>query len=369
MTVLLEVEGLTKTFPVRRSLGALLARRRPVLHALTDVSLRVRRGETLGVVGESGCGKSTLARCLVRLHEADRGRIAYDGQDVRGLRGASRRAYNRRVQMVFQDPYGSLNPRLTVRAALAEALRVHRMCPPGEIGARVAALLDLVHLPRDAAERRPHQFSGGQRQRIGIARALAVEPECLIADELVSALDVSVQAQMVNLLLELQQRLHLTVIFIAHDLRLVRHLSHRVAVMYLGRVVELAPTETLFSDPRHPYTQALLRAAPELDPARRSTVDAVRGELPSPLAPPPGCAFHPRCPAAIGICRQVVPPLAPLRDGRLVACHVAAAQDSGDDVSSTLIGRVQPAATPRDPPGPSPRDRTPKEQRRGYGRT
>jgi oligopeptide/dipeptide ABC transporter ATP-binding protein len=328
-TPVLVVESLTKTFIRRRSLTELLRGEPPRrVHALTDVDLTVRRGETLGIVGESGCGKSTLARCLVRLHRMDSGRIAYDGLDVGSLRGAELRRFNRRVQMVFQDPYGSLNPRMTVRATLAEALSVHRMRPRREMAARIAELMDLVHLPRSAAGRRPHEFSGGQRQRIGIARALALEPDCLIADELVSALDVSVQAQMVNLLLELQERLHLTVLFIAHDLRLVRHLSHRVAVMYLGRVVELAETEALFAVPRHPYTRALLEAAPELDPARRGSGEAaVKGELPSPVNPPPGCAFHPRCPAVIDRCRTVRPELVPLRDGRLAACHVAAADD------------------------------------------
>jgi oligopeptide/dipeptide ABC transporter ATP-binding protein len=326
---ILSVQAVTKTFARPRSLMELLRGEPPRrVHALTEVDLSVRRGETLGVVGESGCGKSTLARCLVRLYRMDSGRITYDGVDVGALRGAALRRFNRRVQMVFQDPYGSLNPRMTVRATLAEALSVHRICPRREMPERIAALMDLVHLPRSAAGRRPHEFSGGQRQRIGIARALALEPDCLIADELVSALDVSVQAQMVNLLLELQERLHLTVLFIAHDLRLVRHLSHRVAVMYLGRVVELAETEALFARPRHPYTRALLEAAPELDPARRGRAEAaVRGELPSPVNPPPGCAFHPRCPAAIERCRTVRPPLAPLADGRLAACHVAAAED------------------------------------------
>jgi oligopeptide/dipeptide ABC transporter ATP-binding protein len=326
---ILVVEKLTKTFLRRRGLTELL-RGEPTrrVHALTEVDLSVRRGETLGIVGESGCGKSTLARCLVRLNRMDSGRITYDGVDVGSLRRAALRRFNRRVQMVFQDPYGSLNPRMTVRATLAEALSVHRICLRREMPARIAALMDLVHLPRSAAGRRPHEFSGGQRQRIGIARALALEPDCLIADELVSALDVSVQAQMVNLLLELQERLRLTVLFIAHDLRLVRHLSHRVAVMYLGRVVELAETEALFATPRHPYTRALLEAAPELDPTRRRSGEAaVKGELPSPVNPPPGCAFHPRCPAAIDRCRTVRPELAPLRDGRLAACHVAAAAD------------------------------------------
>jgi oligopeptide/dipeptide ABC transporter ATP-binding protein len=325
---LLVVEGLTKVFPLRRSLAQAVRGERPRVHALAGVDLAVRRGETLGIVGESGCGKSTLARCLVRLMPIDAGHILYDGLDVSGLRGPALRAYNRRVQMVFQDPYGSLNPRMTVRETLAEALAVHRLCPPSEIEARIAALLDLVHLPRDAAGRRPHEFSGGQRQRISIARALSVEPECLIADELVSALDVSVQAQMVNLLLELQERLHLTVLFIAHDLRLVRHVSHRVAVMYLGRVVELAEAAALFAEPRHPYARALLRAAPSLDPAQRGEAEAVRGELPSPVRPPPGCPFHPRCPSVVERCRVERPALLPLRDGRLTACHVAAAEDA-----------------------------------------
>jgi oligopeptide transport system ATP-binding protein len=325
---LLVVEKLTKTFPRRQSLLSLIrGEPRKRVHALSEVDLAIHRGETLGIVGESGCGKSTLARCLVRLYRVDSGRITYAGLDVGSLKGAELRRFNRRVQMVFQDPYGSLNPRMTVRATLAEALSVHRMRPRREIDGRINELMDLVHLPRGAARRRPHEFSGGQRQRIGIARALALEPDCLIADELVSALDVSVQAQMVNLLLELQQRLQLTVLFIAHDLRLVRHLSHRVAVMYLGRVVELAETEALFNRPRHPYTQALLQAAPELDPKLRGTSDAVRGELPSPVNPPPGCTFHTRCPAAIALCSTVRPELKPLLDGRLAACHIAAAED------------------------------------------
>jgi oligopeptide/dipeptide ABC transporter ATP-binding protein len=283
-------------FALHRPLLQTLARApRLSVHALNGVSFSVRRGETLGIVGESGCGKSTLARCLVRLLEADAGTITYDGTDVRALSGAARRGYNRRVQLIFQDPYSSLNPRMTVGQMLTEALTVHRMRPPAEIPARIAELMDLVRLPRDSLDRLPHAFSGGQRQRIGIARALSVEPDCLIADELVSALDVSVQAQVINLLLELQERLALTVLFVAHDLRLVRHISHRVAVMYLGRIVELDQTERLFTAPRHPYTRALLSAAPELDPSKRSRTAAVRGELPSPVSIPPGCPFHPRC--------------------------------------------------------------------------
>ena len=320
---LITVAGLEMRFARKRSAADRLAGRpQQIVHALNGVSFAVRRGETLGIVGESGCGKSTLARCLVRLHQPDAGRVDYAGTDVLALEGAARRAYHRRVQMVFQDPYSSLNPRMTVGQTLAEAIRFHKLREGAGVAARVVELLDLVRLPSDSAERYPHEFSGGQRQRIGIARALAVEPECLIADELVSALDVSVQAQVINLLLELQERLHLTVLFIAHDLRLVRHISHRVAVMYLGAIVELAETETLFSRPAHPYTAALLKAAPELDPARRSVVDAVRGELPSPLAVPSGCPFHPRCPYVMERCRVELPLLTERGLLHIAACHL-----------------------------------------------
>ena len=320
---LISVHDLAMTFTRPRSVvDRLTGQPSRIVRALNGVSFAVERGETLGIVGESGCGKSTLARCLVRLHQPDGGRIDYAGIDVLSLVGAERRAYNRRVQMVFQDPYSSLNPRLTVRQTLSEAIAFHRLRQGEAIGQRIAELLDLVRLPSDAAERYPHEFSGGQRQRIGIARALAVEPECLIADELVSALDVSIQAQIVNLLLELQGRLHLTVLFIAHDLRLVRHISHRVAVMYLGAIVELADTETLFTKPAHPYTAALLKAAPELDPARRSVVDAVRGELPSPLDIPPGCPFNPRCPFVMDRCRVERPLLTERGPGHIAACHL-----------------------------------------------
>ena len=316
MTDLVAVSHLSKQFPVRRPLlDVLRGRGVRSLRAVEDVSLTVARGETLGIVGESGCGKSTLARCLVRLHEPDRGDIRFDGNDVIKLRGGLRRAYNRQVQMIFQDPFGSLNPRMTVGACLTEALVVHEVVPKADIPRRVSELLDLVHLPADAAGRRPHEFSGGQRQRIGIARALAVEPSLIIADEPVSALDVSVQAQIINLLVELQRELGLTLVFITHDLRLVRHLAHRVAVMYLGRIVEIGPTEGLFAAPRHPYSRALIQAAPRLIPGRPARADAASGELPSPLAPPSGCAFHPRCPQAEPQCSQRRPDLA-LRGGK-----------------------------------------------------
>ncbi|CAM3246459.1 oligopeptide/dipeptide ABC transporter ATP-binding protein [Deinococcus saxicola] len=320
---LMEIHGLTKTFPVGQSLlSRWRGQPRRAVQALTDVELTVRRGETLGIVGESGCGKSTLARTLVRLYDADRGSVRYGGLDVLALRGTELRQYNRRVQMIFQDPYSSLNPRMTVEAVLREALSVHKMRPPAEQPERVRELLHLVGLPPEAAGRLPHEFSGGQRQRIGIARALALEPECLIADELVSALDVSVQAQVVNLLLELQERLDLTVLFVAHDLRLVRHISHRVAVMYLGRVVEVSDTQAIFTTPRHPYTQALLAAAPTLDPSRRTAAPAITGELPSPLNVPSGCAFRTRCPHAFDRCAAERPALLKLEDGPQVACHL-----------------------------------------------
>ena len=319
---LLEVRGLRKTFALKRGwLDAVRRRPVPTVHALNDVTLGLARGETLGIVGESGCGKSTLARCLVRLLEPDAGRILLDGEDVTGLRGRARRAYQRRVQMVFQDPYGSLDPRQRVGAALAEALRVHGLVPRNRIAARVGELLDLVQLPADAAGRLPHEFSGGQRQRIGIARALALEPTLLVADEPVSALDLSVQAQIVNLFVDLQASLGLAIVFIAHDLRVVRHLGHRVAVMYLGRIVELGATDEVFTSPRHPYTRALMAAVLDLDPRRRQRTAAVKGELPSPLAPPPGCPFHPRCPLAFDRCRVETPALLPSPSGTVVACH------------------------------------------------
>ncbi len=311
---ILTVVDVSKRFTGARGLGRMLrGEKAPVVHALANVSFTIRHGETLGIVGESGCGKSTLARCLVGLYEPDDGAIAWDGAALAG------RPKFRAAQMVFQDPFGSLNPRLTVGGALAEVVRVHKLRPPGEVAARVRELLDQVHLPADAAERYPHEFSGGQRQRIGIARALAAEPLMLIADEPVSALDVSVQAQIVNLFLELQERLALTLVFITHDLRLVRHLTERVAVMYLGRVVEVAETQALFAHPRHPYTKGLLAAVPTIAQAKRPSGPAITGELPSPLAPPPGCAFHPRCPIAIDRCRVERPPL----DATGVACHLA----------------------------------------------
>ena len=261
---LISVEGLSKRFRLPQTLaGTLAGKAAPVVHALTEVDLEVRRGETLGIVGESGCGKSTLARCLVRLTDPSDGRIRFEGKDIGSLRPAERRAFNRRVQMIFQDPYSSLNPRMSVRQVLSEALSVHAMRPKAEIPARIAELLALVRLPADAAERYPHEFSGGQRQRIGIARALALKPRFVVCDEPVSALDVSVQAQIVNLLQDLQEELGLTYLFIAHDLAVVEHMSDHVLVMYRGKIVESAPAEAIYEAPQHEYTKKLLAAVPK----------------------------------------------------------------------------------------------------------
>ena len=300
MSVLLQADDLTLSFAVRRGLlDTLRGGGRRAVQALAGVTVAVNRGETLAVVGESGCGKSTLARALVRLLTLDGGQIDYDGQDVRALRGEALRRYNRRVQMVFQDPYGSLNPRMTIGETIGEALRVHRMVPRAEVDARVAELLHLVRLPSAAAGRQPHEFSGGQRQRIAIARALAVQPELLIADEIVSALDVSVQAQVLNLLLDMQERLGLAILFVSHDLRVVRHLAHHVAVMYLGRVVEQGPAERVFEAPLHPYTQALLRAAPTLDTRRHGTGQRVARRVAKPAADTAGLPVPSALPARL----------------------------------------------------------------------
>lgn len=322
MTVLLQADDLERAYPVRMGLGGLWHRGpKPMVRALAGVSVQLVRGETLAVVGESGCGKSTLARALVRLITLDGGQIVYGGEDVRALRGETLRRYNRQVQMVFQDPYGSLNPRMTAGEMLGEVLRVHSIVPKAAVAGRITELLALVGLPADAAARLPRAFSGGQRQRLAIARALAVEPTVLIADEIVSALDVSIQAQILNLLLDMQARLGLAMLFVSHDLRVVRHLAHQVAVMYLGRVVEHGTADAVFERPQHPYTQALLRAAPVLTPQRRTTESALQGELPSPMRAMPGCPFHPRCPKVFDRCRTE-PPALLVRDGHAAACHL-----------------------------------------------
>jgi oligopeptide/dipeptide ABC transporter ATP-binding protein len=318
---LLEVEDLAKHYPVKS--GLILAKRIGTVRAVDGVSFTVRRGETLALVGESGCGKSTTARLVLRLIEATAGRVRFEGTDITSLDKAALKAFRRRAQIVFQDPYASLNPRYTVAQTLSEPMEVHGIGNAAERRARVEELLRLVGLAPFHAQRYGHEFSGGQRQRIGIARALAVNPDLVVCDEPVSALDVSIQAQVVNLLRELQQRLGLAYLFIAHDLAVVKHVADRIAVMYLGRIVEIAEKRELFANPRHPYTRALLSAIPHPDPARRGRVKPLGGDLPSPLNPPSGCRFHTRCPLAQEICKREDPPAVDLGNGHGSACHFA----------------------------------------------
>lgn len=320
--VLVEAKGLTMRFPIA---GSMWSRSRQVVHAVEDVSFVVHRGETLGLVGESGSGKTTLGRLALRLYRPSAGRIYFDGVDLTDQSVRALRPLRRQMQIVFQDPYSSLNPRMTVLAALREPMLVHGLARSRQDAkARVAALLERVGLRADQMDRYPHEFSGGQRQRVGIARALAVEPRFIVTDEPVSALDVSIQAQIINLLADLREQLALSYLFIAHDLHVVRHISDRVAVMYLGRLVETAPTEALFDEPLHPYTKALLSALPVPDPTRPPKPTLLAGDVPSPIDPPPGCAFHPRCPIAErGLCDRVRPELRELRPGHFVACHLA----------------------------------------------
>lgn len=315
---LLAVDGLVKRFQVKRTLLAPSA----TVHAVEGVGFAVAQGASLGLVGESGCGKSTVARCLLRLIEPDAGSIRFDGQDVIALGKRDLRRLRQRMQLVFQDPYGSLSPRRTVEQTLAEPLHVHGLAHGKAIAERVKSVLAEVGLPADACSRYPHEFSGGQRQRVCIARALVLEPRFIVADEPVSALDVSVQAQILKLLEKLRATRGLSILFVAHDLGVVRHVCDRVAVMYLGRLVEEAPVPEIFDRPLHPYTQMLRAASPVPDPKARFALPRITGEIPSALNPPAGCAFHPRCSSAMAVCRETVPPMIAVEHGRRVACHL-----------------------------------------------
>ena len=323
MPELLRVEGLTKYFAVDQ--GIIASKLSKKVHAVDGVDFSVNSGETLGLVGESGCGKSTTGRCLIRLIEPSDGTITFEGKDVRAMRGKALQEYRREVQFIFQDPYASLNPRMTIGEIVAEPLIVHKAGTKEERLARVKELLEVVGLNPEHINRYPHEFSGGQRQRIGIARALALNPKLLICDEPVSALDVSIQAQVINLLDELQDRFGLTYVFIAHDLSVVRHISDRIAVMYLGKIVEVGGWQGLYDQPHHPYTQSLLSAVPVPDPEKQRSRQRIilEGDVPSPIDPPSGCRFHTRCPIAQDVCHHEEPALREVAPGHQAACHFA----------------------------------------------
>jgi len=323
VNVLMRVENLVKHFPITQ--GIIVQKQIGAVHAVDDVSFDVYQGETLGLVGESGCGKSTTGRTILQLYRPTSGSVTFDGVDLVHLKGEELRLMRRKMQMIFQDPYASLNPRMTVGEIVGEPLVVHKVASQKEIDERVESLLGLVGLNPAFASRYPHEFSGGQRQRIGVARALALQPSFIVCDEPISALDVSIQAQVVNLLEDLQKQFNLTYLFIAHDLSMVRHISNRIAVMYLGIIVELADREELYLKPLHPYTQALLSAVPIPDPvadARRARV-ILKGDVPSPVNPPSGCRFRTRCPIAEDICAEQKPDFREAKPGHFVACHFA----------------------------------------------
>ena len=327
---LVQVEDLKVYFPIRS--GLVFESKVGDIKAVDGVTFDIKPGETLGLVGESGCGKTTVGRTILRLYDPTEGRIIFDGQDIANLKPKDLRGLRRRMQMVFQDPYSSLNPRQNVGNVISEPLRVHGIAKGEELEERVRHLLDVVGLPRSAGNRYPHEFSGGQRQRIGLARSLALNPDLIVADEPVSALDVSIQAQIINLLEDLQDEFHLTFLFVAHDLAIVRHISDRIAVMYLGKIVEIAPAGELYDLPLHPYTRALLSAVPIPDPAIETKRERIilRGDLPSPASPPSGCRFHTRCPfVQPELCLDVVPELRILRPDHVVACHYAEDIEAG----------------------------------------
>jgi oligopeptide/dipeptide ABC transporter ATP-binding protein len=332
--LLLRVEDLKMHFPIR---GGVLRKRIGQVHAVDGVSLTIQRGETLGLVGESGCGKTTVGRCIIRLYQPTQGHVFFDGKDLLNVDAATLRASRRQLQMIFQDPFESLNSRHTVGDILAEPFIIHRIGSPVERARAVASLLERVGLSADAAGRFPHEFSGGQRQRIGIARAIALNPKLVVCDEPVSALDVSIQSQILNLLLALQKELGLSYLFIAHDLAVVKHVSDTIAVMYLGRIVEQATAGTLYETPLHPYTQALIAAIPDPDPQKKNvSPPMLSGDVPSPINPPPGCHFHPRCLYARDRCRRETPVLEAFSASdpcHRVACHFAGRLDGGGDTN------------------------------------
>ncbi|MFF7332656.1 dipeptide ABC transporter ATP-binding protein [Streptomyces sp. NPDC008150] len=386
--VLLKVEGLVKHFPVKKGI---LQRQVAAVKAVDGVSFEVRRGETLGVVGESGCGKSTMGRVVTRLQDPTGGSIHFEGQDITKLSTGGMRPLRRDIQMIFQDPYGSLNPRHTVGGIVGAPFRLQGVEPEGGVKKEVQRLLELVGLSPEHFNRYPHEFSGGQRQRIGIARALALKPKLVVADEPVSALDVSIQAQVVNLLDDLQQELGLTYVIIAHDLSVVRHVSDRIAVMYLGKIVELADREALYRAPMHPYTKALMSAVPIPDPKRRGAKSErilLKGDVPSPISPPSGCRFHTRCWKATEICRTQEPPLLELLPGQQVACHhpenfadqapqdtvlIADAREAVElvpEAAKSTVPAAEPAtstATPEPEPEPETEPETAPEPDAGAG--
>ena len=348
---LVEIRGLVKHFPIR---DGILQRTVGHVQAVDGVDLEIRRGETLGLVGESGCGKTTVGRLLLRLIEPTAGTILYDGTDITALKGSALKPFRRRLQIIFQDPYSSLDPRAPISDSIGEGLRIHDLGTPTERRAKVRRMMDLVGLQPYHAKRYPHEFSGGQRQRIGIARALVLEPDLVVCDEPVSALDVSIQAQVLNLLKQLQGELGLTYLFIAHNMGVVEHISDRVAVMYLGRIAEMARRETLFQQRAHPYTAALMSAIPVPDPTQRRARVILKGDVPSPVNPPTGCRFHPRCPlrAELGspaICAEQVPPLIQLGEHHACACHFrtpAGTPAPATDTPAPAVGT--PASGPPD---------------------